>query len=60
MRPCKDTDIIHVMPNNDTMPHHNSKDCPCNTRVDDRIIIHNSFDGREFSEEMLAKVKEGE
>lgn len=47
-------DIYHVLPINDIDHHHESMSCPCNPKVDDEcenVIIHNAFDGREFTEE---------
>jgi hypothetical protein len=42
---------IHVTPINDEMVHHESRTCPCNPVVDENVVIHNAFDGREFKEE---------
>jgi hypothetical protein len=45
-------EFIHVMPLNDLKPHIYIN-CKCNPRVDDEypnVIVHNSYDGREFYE----------
>ena len=42
---------IHVIPINDLMVHHESDKCPCNPIVSEEgVVIHNSYDGREFKE----------
>ena len=43
----------HIMPVNDWKEHKDSEDCWCNpTRSidEERVIIHNSLDGREVQE----------
>jgi hypothetical protein len=43
----------HIIPVDDLMGHHESDTCPCNPvrdKENEEILIHNSFDGREFSE----------
>lgn len=41
----------HVYPQGDILPHVTTGDyCPCDPRVEDGIVIHNSWDGREESE----------
>jgi hypothetical protein len=48
--------MINVIPLNDIIPHQEHEACMCNPKVeyDDEItpiiIIHSSFDGREYSE----------
>ena len=42
--------IYHVTPVDDLRPHIESIKCLCNPEVKDDIIVHNSFDGREFDE----------
>jgi hypothetical protein len=45
--------MIHVIPVNDTMAHHESITCPCNPVKDkecEDVLVHNAFDGREFKE----------
>ena len=47
-------DMLHVIPLNDLMPHHESLKCPCNPVSDSEcntVIIHNAFDGREMKEQ---------
>lgn len=42
---------FHVIPVQDTMPHHYAITCPCNPRqdpYDESVWIHNAFDGRDF------------
>lgn len=41
--------IYHVVPLDDIYPHKESKDCLCYPKIeeDGKLIIHNSFDGRE-------------
>lgn len=46
-------DQVEVVPRNDLKPH--SRPCKCEPRVEERegkrpLIIHNSWDGREFFE----------
>lgn len=50
--------ILNVIPINDTEEHIDSTTCKCKPRVDilengDIIIVHNSYDGREFIEELI-------
>jgi len=46
------SDTINVLPVDDIEPHIENEQCPCMPSVerheDGRIIIHNSFDGREY------------
>lgn len=49
-------ETIHVLPVDDLKPHIESQACKCQPRVDtfkngNRVITHNSFDGREFYED---------
>jgi len=46
---------IHVLPNNDLAEHLEAEGCPCNPRVEIQdngvaVVIHNSWDKREFDE----------
>ena len=45
---------IHVLPVDDILPHYEDGKCWCDPVTEDvcgsLIIIHNSFDGREYSE----------
>lgn len=53
---------VHVLPVNDLKPHDESENCACKPKVKyttpasiyrsrGRLIVHNSYDGREFYEE---------
>jgi hypothetical protein len=46
---------IHVMPEND-LREHVFNNCPCNPRIEvegaDLIYVHNSWDGREYVEQV--------
>jgi hypothetical protein len=45
------TQLLHVIPLNDLMVHHESTTCPCNPQQnEDGVVVHNAFDGREFKE----------
>ena len=42
----------HVYPIDDWFPHWlEGTTCRCNPEVDANIVVHNSFDGREWTEE---------
>ncbi len=45
-------DKYHILPLDDTKPHIESEVCKCapSVREKGRLIVHNSFDGREFFE----------
>ena len=48
--------MINVIPINDIIPHQEHEACMCNPIVEYKeaepiIIIHNSFDGREYLEQ---------
>ncbi len=49
-------DTWHVVPNNDLKPHTEvGVSCKCRPRVEvvengNRVVVHNSYDGREFFE----------
>ncbi len=45
------TDIIHVTPVNDTYSHEQSADCACDPSIEEDVVVHNSYDGRELIEE---------
>ena len=49
--------IFHVLPVNDEVEHTESKNCWCKPHIEEngRVIIHNSFDGREDFEEIVGK-----
>ena len=40
-----------VVPLNDGSDHIHSVDCPCEPKIKDRVLVHNSFDAREYEEE---------
>lgn len=46
----------HILPVNDLAKHLESSTCECNPKIEyingNMIIIHNSFDGREFVERL--------
>jgi len=49
--------MIIILPTNDIMDHdEDSTVCECNPRIEivdgDIMLIHNSFDGREFEEQI--------
>ena len=52
----------NILPNNDLKPHKRNSSCRCKPRVifenGEMIVIHNSYDGREFREELIEKIKE--
>lgn len=49
------SETVHVLPVNDLKPHLESEACKCAPRVEEvgngRVVIHNSYDGREFYED---------
>jgi hypothetical protein len=48
----------HALPINDLKPHAESPACKCEPRVEEvsggKVVVHNSFDGREFFEDDAA------
>jgi len=50
---------IHILPENDLKEHKESDDCECNPKIEyvdgGKIVIHNSYDGREFIEQWEAE-----
>ena len=52
----------HIIPVNDLELHSETPDCHCKPVIQveegEILIVHNSFDGREFREQLIAKVKE--
>ena len=52
------SDIYHVLPLNDLKPHVESERCRCQPTVEvvngGRLIVHHSYDGREFFEDEAA------
>ena len=53
---------INIIPNGDIKGHEESEFCYCHPRIEyeenGRIIIHNSFDGREFVEKAVREIEE--
>ena len=44
-------DKVHVLPIGDVREHDEyGEDCLCNPRIEDEVVVHNSFDGREHFE----------
>ena len=47
--------MIHILPLNDLKEHEETTTCPCGPRVDwseaEAIVIHRSWDGREYIED---------
>jgi hypothetical protein len=50
------SELVHVLPINDARPHRESVDCECRPRVEGRVCIHNSWDGREIAERAIDAV----
>ena len=54
--------MINVLPDNDLRPHKEDSTCECNPKVifenGEMIVVHNSFDGREYKEELVKEIKE--
>jgi hypothetical protein len=52
----------NILPINDIKPHTENSTCECKPKVifvnGEIIVIHNSYDGREFKEELIEKIKE--
>ena len=42
--------IDNIIPENDTYNHYATAKCKCNPAFDDDLLVHNSFDGREYYE----------
>lgn len=53
--------MYNILPINDINTHIEDSTCKCNPKVifasGEMIIIHNSFDGREFKEELIKEVE---
>lgn len=46
------TGDIHVYPTDDLRPHNTaSRQCQCQPVIEGIVVIHNSFDGREWEED---------
>ena len=52
---------IHIIPNGDKKTHEESEFCHCHPRIEHEkngiIVIHNSFDGREYLEKVVADIE---
>lgn len=49
--PCQEDCYSQVIPLDDIRLHSTiGRRCDCSPRVEEEVIIHNAFDGREFSE----------
>ena len=46
-------DVYHVIPVDDFWEHEESEGCMCKPRIEEngKLIVHNSYDGREIIEE---------
>lgn len=54
---------VHVLPVHDLKEHTESEDCACHPRVSfvdggGKVVVHNSYDGREFLEQWEEKKQE--
>ena len=52
----------HILPINDTKEHDEKSTCACHPKIEmqpngDMLIIHNSFDGREYVETLRETTK---
>ena len=47
--------MYHIIPIDDLRPHIENKECLCNPEIRENLLIHNSFDGREYDEEIYRK-----
>lgn len=46
-------DSVHVIPQNDLKPHDVSANCICGVSYENGVYIHNSYDERELTENLL-------
>lgn len=55
-------DTIHVVPLDDLKPHTESDDCECRPKIEyvegGKLVIHHSYDGREFFEKWVSMKQE--
>jgi len=49
-------DFWHVLPKNDLRGHQENARCDCKPRVENNLIIHNAFDGREMLETPIGEI----
>ena len=53
--------MIHILPVNDLKEHEELTTCECNPRIEilddgEIMVIHNSYDGREYIEELVSNI----
>lgn len=44
-------DKYHVVPENDLYEHVSSMECECSPKLKDGVVVHNSYDKREYFED---------
>jgi hypothetical protein len=53
--------MFNILPTNDIDEHVEDSTCKCNPKIifenGEMIIIHNSFDGREYQERLIAEIE---
>ena len=53
--------MYNILPINDIESHTEDSTCKCNPKVifenGEMIVVHNSFDGREYKEQLIDKVE---
>jgi len=53
--------MFNILPTNDIKIHTENSTCECNPKIifenEEMIIIHNSYDGREFRERLIEEVE---
>lgn len=49
----------HVMPLNDLRGHVAFRNCACGPWVEDNVVVHNSYDGREIFERAAEAARTG-
>jgi len=57
----KEAMMYNILPINDLREHSENTTCECKPKViyenGEMIVIHNSFDGREFREQLIAEIE---
>ena len=53
--------MVHILPINDLKEHEESTTCECKPKIEiledgEIMVIHNSYDGREFIEELVSNI----
>ena len=55
--------MYNILPINDIEPHIEDSTCECNPKIvftnGEMIIVHNSFDGREYKKQLIAEIEKG-